>query len=213
VQNVNNKGDIFVPQNTPDFINFYNRENIGYDFGGWSFGLSMIDIDDYDYFMFVNSSSIGPLTKCEKWIDIYTSKLNNDIVLVGSTINKFGYYTSDPYNDSHVQSYAFCLNKIGLNIIINTKIMTLEDLYSDKIKIIQEKEIKMSRDILKAGYNICELNQKNKEIDFRNLTQEDVVLLNTDLQYNKYFTGKIIVPSNVLFVKTTRDINRKFMTL
>lgn len=211
IQNVNDKSEIYIPDDCPHYIHFYDRENAGHDFGGWSFGLSLIDINNFNYFMFVNSSAKGPVTNCKKWVDIYTSKLNNVEVLVGSTINKFGVTTCDPYSDCHVQSYAFCLNKIGLDVIIETKIMTLENLYSDKTKIIQQKEIKMSRDILNAGYNICELDSNTNGVDFRKLTPESINRLNGDIQYNKCFQEKIAVPSVILFVKSTRDIDKHFL--
>lgn len=210
VQNVNNIKEICDQSLIPDFAKFYSRENVGYDFGGWSYGLSKIDKNNYDYFMFVNSSARGPLTCQKEWLDIYTSKLNNFTVIVGSTINKHGCGSENPYTDTHVQSYAFCLNKTGIEIICKTKIMTLENLYSDKVKIVKNKEIKMSRDILNAGYNICELQSVSKDIDFRELNDEKINSINCDLLFNEHFEKKSISADEILFVKTTRDIDKKF---
>ena len=51
------------------------RDNIGYDFGGWSDALLLNDLyKNYDYFLFVNSSVIGPFIDNYlkiKWTDIY----------------------------------------------------------------------------------------------------------------------------------------------
>lgn len=96
VQNVDSVDDIYKP-NHLQFIEFHSRQNIGYDFGGWSYGLSLINIEDYEYFMFVNSSVRGPLTNEKNWLNIFTSKLNTRDVLVGPTINKHGLYSTDSY--------------------------------------------------------------------------------------------------------------------
>ena len=60
----------------PNIKNVYRlfRENVGYDFGGWSEALLINNIyKKYDNFIFVNSSAIGPFIpshiKC-KWTDI-----------------------------------------------------------------------------------------------------------------------------------------------
>ena len=54
----NNKNNKFeVPNNVKTLF----RENIGYDFGGWSDALLINNLyKNYDKFIFVNSSVIGP---------------------------------------------------------------------------------------------------------------------------------------------------------
>jgi hypothetical protein len=51
----------------PDYATFFYRENIGFDFGGWSDALLTNDLyKKYDYFLFVNSSVMGPFLPKEK---------------------------------------------------------------------------------------------------------------------------------------------------
>jgi lipopolysaccharide biosynthesis protein len=47
--------------NLPEYCTFLSRENIGFDFGGWSYGLLYNNLYvGYDYFIFVNSTVSGP---------------------------------------------------------------------------------------------------------------------------------------------------------
>ena len=48
-------------ENLPDYVIYKNRNNIGFDFGGWSHGLLTNDFyKNYDNYMCVNSSVVGP---------------------------------------------------------------------------------------------------------------------------------------------------------
>ena len=75
--------------NVPPYVKVLFRENIGYDFGAWSYGLLHDETyKSYDNFIFVNSSVSGPYnTKGGRWTDIYINGLTDDIRLYGSTIN------------------------------------------------------------------------------------------------------------------------------
>jgi hypothetical protein len=84
----NNK-KIFLPE--IDYIKVIKRDNIGFDFGGWSEGIMTNDLyKNYDNFIFVNSSVIGPYLPSYykgKWTDVYLQGLNDKVKLFGSTIN------------------------------------------------------------------------------------------------------------------------------
>lgn len=91
-------------------VNILLRNNIGYDFGGWTDGLflpynklqnKIIDIcsntleteDDYIYkhydkFIFINSTIIGPLYNDLNWPYTYINKLNKKVKLVGHSSNE-----------------------------------------------------------------------------------------------------------------------------
>ena len=116
----------------PDYIKVLYRENIGYDFGGWSVGVLTNDLyKQYDNFIFVNSSVIGPFVPNyykEKWTNIYINGLQNGVKLFGSTINccfsVYGPKMIDPVNESHVQSYIFSMDREALDYLIENDIFT-----------------------------------------------------------------------------------------
>lgn len=88
--------------------------------------------------------------------------------------------------------------------------MTLENLISEKTKVILEKKIKMSRVILITGHNICELNSSSNRVNFLKLNDRRIAKLNCDIQYNKYYENTPNLSQTLLFVKTNRDIDPKY---
>ena len=74
-----------------DYVKIIKRDNIGYDFGGWSEGILTDNLyKNYDNFIFVNSSVLGPYLPCYfkgKWTDVYLQGLTENVKLYGSTIN------------------------------------------------------------------------------------------------------------------------------
>ena len=67
----------------------YGRENKGFDFGAWSVGLDNINKDDYESFIFINSSVIGPFVSdtISPWPAKFLNQLQGDVKLTGTTIN------------------------------------------------------------------------------------------------------------------------------
>ena len=74
----------------PSYVTYLNRDNKGYDFGAWSHAIFTDNIyNNYDYFIFANSSVDGPYIK-GKWTDVYINGLQNNVKLFGTTINCIG---------------------------------------------------------------------------------------------------------------------------
>ena len=75
----NDKNNKFT---VPDYVKTLFRDNIGYDFGGWSDALLTNSLyENYEKFIFVNSSVIGPFIPSyykDKWTDIYINGLQNN---------------------------------------------------------------------------------------------------------------------------------------
>ena len=111
----NNKNNTF---DVPHYVKTLFRDNIGYDFGGWSDALLTNNLyENYDHFIFVNSSVIGPFLSSyskDKWTNVYINGLQNNVKLFGSTINT----CRDPLRKSHVQSYIFSMDKQTLQYLI-----------------------------------------------------------------------------------------------
>lgn len=140
----------------PEYVKIIIRENLGYDFGGWSRGLfDLIESNrlesgekyiyqKYKYFIFVNSSVVGPFIPIyykKKWTDIFIEQLNeqninNDVKIIGPTINSCGGPGGIPVhakNGAHLQSYLFCLERNTLEYLIKEKIFENEFNHDDTI--------------------------------------------------------------------------------
>lgn len=160
----NNTSNVFE---LPSYVKVLKRDNIGFDFGGWSDALLTDELyKNYDYFIFANSSIIGPFLSPafnEIWTNIYINGLQeNNIKIFGSTINSCG----DPYNKSYVQSYIFSMNNSTLLLLIERQIFTLDNYANTMAEIIENKEMLMSRIIIENGGNIGSLLQCQRNIDY-----------------------------------------------
>jgi hypothetical protein len=201
----NNKDIIF---NAPYYVKKIYRDNIGYDFGGWSEALLKNNLyQNYEHFIFVNSSVVGPFLLPfykDKWTNIYINSLINNIKLFGSTINTVG----DPLHKSHVQSYIFSMDKITLEYLIKCEIFSMTNYAKTFDEAIWNKEVLMSRKIIENGWNIGSLlpYYNNVDFTFSNKSPED---------YNINFLGDIINESQhntlwnlqqLVFTKGNRDI-------
>lgn len=159
----NDKNNVVV---VPDYVKTLHRDNIGYDFGGWSDALFTDNLyEKYDNFIFINSSVIGPFVPSYfegRWTDIYINGLKEDVKLFGSTINTCG----DPLHKSHVQSYIFSMDKPTLQYLMDCQIFSTTNYATTFNDAIWQKEVLMSRKILENNWNIGCLMKHYKNIDF-----------------------------------------------
>jgi hypothetical protein len=147
----------------PDYVKKFYRDNIGYDFGGWSDALLTDDLyKNYDNFICVNSSVSGPFITKGRWTDVYINGLNNDVKLFGSTINT----CYQPEIKSHVQSYIFSMDKTTLEYLIQCDIFSQTNYANTFIDAVIHKEILMSRKIIENGWNIGCLLPCYQNVDF-----------------------------------------------
>jgi lipopolysaccharide biosynthesis protein len=162
--------------NVPSYVKTLFRDNIGFDFGGWSDALLIDDLyKKYDKFIFINSSVAGPFLRPDfkgKWTDIYLNGLQDNIKLFGSTINAG---QSSCKNDAHVQSYIFSMDKETLEYLIGCGIFSTEYYVKTMHEAIFNREIEMSRKIIQNGWNIGSLlpNYKGLDFSFSNKNPED----------------------------------------
>lgn len=196
--------------NYPSFpnVSIMKRDNVGYDFGGWSDGILTNDLyKNYDYFIFVNSSVIGPFLKPEfvgKWTDIYINGLNKqNFKLFGSTINTI----KNPYMFSHVQSYIFSTDKEALEHLIEEEIFTMRKYLTSFIDTILSKEILMSRKILNRGWNIGSLLLFYEGVNFTDSqTFNNYTITYDDVMFECY-RGKLWNEYDLVFIKGNRIPN------
>lgn len=200
----NNKSINLDHLNIPNFVKIVYRENIGYDFGAWSYGLLTNELYlNYDYFICLNSSVYGPFTK-KKWTDYYINNLSQDTRLFGSTINCCG----NPKKYAHIQSYIFSMSLDTLKYLIKCEIFSSINLSKSFDDCIVNKEILMSRKILENGWNISSLYPKYyKNIDFKFINKSpqeyNSVFTNDILYKNEYY--KSWINESLIFVKGNRD--------
>jgi hypothetical protein len=142
------------------------RDNVGYDFGGWSDALFKDNLyEKYENFIFVNSSVVGPFLKPDfkgRWTDIYINGLKDNVKLFGSTINTI----KDPSNWAHVQSYIFSMDKTTLKYLIDCSIFSTTNYAKNFNSAIFEKEVLMSRKIIENNWNIGSLMKYYENVDF-----------------------------------------------
>jgi hypothetical protein len=187
----------------PNYVKVINRENKGYDFGAWSEGLLTNNLYmNYDNFIFANSSVIGPILPTYykgKWIDIFLEGLTDTIKLYGCTINTCSLESCNLELSSHVQSYVFCTDRIGLGILINKEIFSLTNQINKYEDVVINKEIRMSREIINSNYNIGSLLMHYKNIDFRKKNIN--IKFFHDLTIGKKYYGNYLNPYEVIFIK------------
>lgn len=189
----------------PYYVRVVKRENIGYDFGGWSEGLLKHNMHKrYDYYIFVNSSVIGPFLQNpqQRWTDVYIQGLSGEIKLFGSTINT----CDDPRTLSHVQSYIFCVEKATLKYLLECEIFSLNNVAKDMNDAIFGKEVRMSRKMIEHGWNIGSMLPQYRNVDFRfkdTQPSDYNIQFFGDIMY-PYFYKKLWTEYHLVFVKGNR---------
>lgn len=206
----NNKETTFKVQS---YVKILFRDNIGFDFGGWSDALLTNNLyTNYTHYIFVNSSVIGPYINATyrgRWTDIYLNGLKNNIKLFGSTINTFG----DPLTKSHVQSYIFSMAKPTLQYLIDCEIFSMTNYANTFDDAINNKEILMSRKIIDNNWNIGSLMKYYNDVDFtfKNNRKYSHPFLNDVL--NMYDYKKIWDEYELVFIKGNRKLSIPFPNL
>ena len=178
----------------PSYVTYLNRDNKGYDFGAWSHAIFTDNIyNNYDYFIFANSSVDGPYIK-GKWTDVYINGLQNNVKLFGTTINCIG-----QINKCHVQSYIFSMDKETLQFLMGKQIFSLTELATTFRNAIWQKEVAMSRKIIEHGWNIGCLLPYYKGVDFT----KPSTIWEQDMMRPKY-KNKSWTKKNLVFIKGNR---------
>ena len=187
----------------PDYVKKFQRDNIGYDFGGWSDALLTNDLyKDYDSFIFVNSSVIGPFIKSGRWTDVFLNAITENIKLVGSTINTCKKW-ADPQTYAHVQSYIFAMKRDTLDYLISAELFSNTNYPKTFLDTIYQKEIKMSRLLIHKGWNIGSLSKYYQGVDFTTDISKWKVFPFDDYMLNEYY-GIIWNEYDLVFIKGNR---------
>ena len=198
------KANIFA---VPSIVKVLFRDNVGFDFGGWSDALITGDLyKNYERFVFINSSVIGPFIPSYykgRWTDIYLNGLKDNVKLFGSTINT----CQNPYL-THVQSYVFAMDKEALEYLIECNIFSMKHYANTMNEAIHTKEIAMSRRILERGWNIGSLLPYYNGVDFtfkNKIPEECGIMFLDDVMYPQY-RNVLWSEYQLVFIKGNRGI-------
>jgi hypothetical protein len=198
---INDKCSVNLPEKKN--IKIFNRKNIGYDFGAWSFGLEKLK-NVYDYYIFMNTSVIGPYLDnnnqdwLEKFMELFNTK---DVKLVGSTINIL-----NPPHATHVQTMFFILDREAIEFLNSKDFFNEKEINKyDFNSIVNKKEIGLSQYILKNNWNINCIIPYYRNLDYRtlyhNINQPTEI---SDVVYNNSFFGRTLTPKEMVFYKKWR---------
>ena len=194
------------PAELPPYVKYFPRENKGYDFGGWSDALLQEDLyQHYETFVFINSSVLGPFLPTYypgNWTDVYLRGLSDGVKLFGSTIST--------REVPHVQSYVFAVKRETLNYLIECGIFSRSyvETFDDAI---WQKEVLMSRKVLKKGWNIGCLLPLYQGVDFRTAPATSFKGP-SDVSYPE-FEGLYWTKEQLVFLKGNRGAWKAIRTL
>ena len=199
----------------PSHVKLLLRENVGFDFGGWSDALLNDNLyKQYTHFVFINSSVYGPFVPTyynDVWPTLFTKRLTTDLRLFGTTINSL----NDAKSRAMVQSMAYSTDLEALEVLIQEKIFT-RDYPKTFDETIWQHEIRMSRVIINHGWNIGCLMKIYEGVDFRFKTSQPndqpIKFLN-DVNWNHIYFGNSMHPYEIIFLKGNRDIDMNWMRI
>ena len=178
-------------------ISVIKRDNLGYDFGAYTASLESVNINEYDYFIFMNDTVRGPflpnyIPSRITWVEMFVDKLTEGCIMSGPTVNwgKWG----------HIQSMCFGLSRKGVQKCIEEKIFFGEYRTSGrrcKQDYVRDYEVRMSRVLVG--------NQSHPPIFLFQLS-------GWEKQKGTYFSdgyfGDTYNPLEIMFIKTTRINNQ-----
>jgi len=188
----------------PDLPNVYiiRHPNKGYDYEAYGVALESFNLDDFDYFIFMNCGVVGPFLPAygsRDWWVYFSDKMNNSVKLVGSSIIR-------REDGAHpvVEGYFFMLDRVGLDVALDSR-----DIFKNH-KVKQEAigaEWRLSDVILKAGYGIDCMLYRYQGLDWKNKENWKYDMPSREGGYD----GVNISPFEVIFHKSSWLADAKYL--
>lgn len=198
-------------------IEYIYIENKNYDFGA-AINFSNHDkSDNYDYYIFINSSVRGPFIPTYlpiKWHEVFTSKLSDTVGLVGSSINFLpkgstdSEYFSKKLNKTepftHVQTTSFALTSKSFQLLKNKNFFIVKE-ELNHLDVILRWEISLSQTLFENNYCISSI-LPTYNIQSRNtiLNYSHTLKKGNPLRQSSFY-GRSISPYENMFIKTNND--------
>ncbi|KAL6766934.1 hypothetical protein ACKKBG_A37960 [Auxenochlorella protothecoides x Auxenochlorella symbiontica] len=194
----------------PANVRLVRHPNSCFDWGtfGWVIGTKHVDTARYRYVLFLNSSVRGPFLppywpRALHWTEVLTSRLTDQVKLVGSTIScegtwKDGVLTGEKRQNPHIQSYVVAMDQVSLNVLrSDASALQCYEAYHDAVWYA---EMGSSAAILRAGFNIDSLMLRYQGVDWRDTNNWGCnAALNPYAEY--MYDGINLSPFEVMFVK------------
>lgn len=178
-------------------VTVLKRGNAGFDFGAWAHAFRSLAIEQFDYFILLNSSVTGPFLPLyqdtSRWPELFIDLLNDRVKLSGITINVYG-------GDPIVQSMLLTTDRVGLELLIRHGIFNGNDQDASKEAVIFGREIRSSKIILEAGFHVDCLamtHGKRALVPLKRDTSGDIILPGA-------YRGHTLEPLDTCFFKTNR---------
>jgi lipopolysaccharide biosynthesis protein len=186
-----------VPIPSRSNIRTIRRDNYGFDFGAWGEGLTLVDINEYTHFIFINSTCVGPFLPRYSsllWADLFVSSISSEYKLCGPTIN---YLRHNPISEvPHIQSFAFGTDCTGLKILLENNIFSpSKDI--DKNNLVIKHEIQASKVILDKGYKLFAFQLSES-------MPKNTSIPHDDIHYNGAYYEDTLNPLEIMFIKSNR---------
>ena len=182
------------------------RDNIGGDFGAYTFALNNLRRNNkyYNYYFFINSSLVGPMINSENhWSNLFINKINTNVKLVGTTIIKL------PTFELKVESDFFMTDNLGLNLLQNEK--TIFTYNNNNI----DKEFEILNCISKHGYKLNCISDKYIDMTNNFNNTYDYINPNDVIFYKIIIKNQLILKFDIInkFVKSNIHINNFFQNI
>lgn len=144
----------------PKNVHIFEKQNICFDLGsiGWLLAKDITILEKYRYYIWVNSSVLGPVLAPYAgihWTQPLLRKLNSVVKLVGPSINcgvPGANKSANPY--PHVQSFVSATDREGMKILYERGVFNC---HKTKIQAIQNGEIMASRIFMEMNFSIASL--------------------------------------------------------
>jgi len=196
------------------------RENFGFDICSSriviEYGLAPRP-GTYTHFVLMNGSVRGPFLPSfvtSTWIDMFQQFLQNNVRLVGTTINCMSdfYDAESGFTSLHVQSMLLALDSKGLQAVLPAL-----KCYKDITDTINHGEIGISRYILQEGYGLTVLQGSwrgffvfGKDLNSSEVKRRcDAVSENKggDPNFSGVYLHGTVHPLEVIFIKSNRKLD------
>lgn len=201
---------IFVV-NGPSTFNFpslsnvrvLHRANVGFDFGGHRAALDAVSLSDYDFFVFLNGSVIGPISHWGEewdWVRFFHSRFCRDasVRLLGTTIVCLPKKDSGGFGPK-VEGFFWCTDSLGIQLLLQEGTILCD--HPDKTSAIIKGEYGLSNCLLgKHGFNLACMLSRYQGINWRDPTQWHHNNNQHPSRHKSYY-GESINPYEVIFHK------------
>jgi hypothetical protein len=168
-------------------------------FNSWLQGLESINASLYDHFIFISGKVIGPIIPnyyTNDWVTIFTQNINKEVKLFGSYINV--------YDKPIVNADIFCLDLTGIRICCRERIF-----YYESKETFQQREERMSVELLKNNYNIGCLFPLYEKVDFRIINSYPLI---DDYMESDKLSKMNISPYDLIFIQTNKQMHHLYYT-